>query len=118
MICRGNHSHTNPRPTRTPKSIEKTFLSLLDTLGWTLADATPRRIILDRAFMSGLRGVLNWNGIQDPSLSDLHPSLGNSDHAARLINKLRFDRFPDGTGFDGKSSSGIYLPPMLISLFT
>ncbi|KIJ47868.1 hypothetical protein M422DRAFT_248459 [Sphaerobolus stellatus SS14] len=93
--------HSDPRATRTPKPIEDIFMTLLDTLGWRLANATPRKIILDSAFMIGLRKALNWNGLQDPSLSDLHPSLGNVDHVARVINKLRLDRFPNGTGFEG-----------------
>ncbi|KIJ23167.1 hypothetical protein M422DRAFT_276315 [Sphaerobolus stellatus SS14] len=101
MVCRNPHSHPDPRATRTPKAIEELFNSLLDTLGWKLADATPRKIILDAAFMTGLRKILGWHGLQDPSLSDLHPSLGNFDHTARLINKLRLEQFPDGTGFQG-----------------
>ncbi|KIJ38662.1 hypothetical protein M422DRAFT_258537 [Sphaerobolus stellatus SS14] len=82
-------------------AIEELFNSLLDTLGWKLADATPCKIILDAAFMTGLHKILGWHGLQDPSLSDLHPSLGNFDHTACLINKLRFEQFPDGTGFQG-----------------
>ncbi|KIJ42824.1 hypothetical protein M422DRAFT_253914 [Sphaerobolus stellatus SS14] len=99
MVCQHPHTHPDPRPTRTPQIIEDSFLSLLETLGWRLADATPRRIILDAAFMTGLRNILGWQGVLDPSLSDLHPSLGNFDHTARLINKLRSEHFPHGTGF-------------------
>jgi len=101
MICHGPHSHINPCPICTPASIEETFLSLLDSLGWILANATPRQIILDTVFMTGLQNVIGWKGYQDPCLSDLHPSLGNADHAPRLINKLQFEKFPEGTGFKG-----------------
>ncbi|KIJ51998.1 hypothetical protein M422DRAFT_243573 [Sphaerobolus stellatus SS14] len=101
MVCQHPHTHPDPRPTWTPQIIEDSFLLLLETLGWRLADATPRRIILDAAFMTGLRNILGWQGVLDPSLSDLHPSLGNFDHTARLINKLRSEHFPHGTGFKG-----------------
>ncbi|KIJ38133.1 hypothetical protein M422DRAFT_259286 [Sphaerobolus stellatus SS14] len=101
MVCRNPHSHSDPRATRTPRAIEELFNSLLNTLGWKLADATPRKIILDAAFMTRLRNILGWAGLRDPSLSDLHPSLGNFDHTARLINKLRLEQFPHGTGFQG-----------------
>ena len=50
----------------------------------------------------GLRAYLNWNHIFDPTLSNLHPSFGNSDHARRYINKLRLEFFPEGTGFKGE----------------
>ncbi|KIJ27110.1 hypothetical protein M422DRAFT_271724 [Sphaerobolus stellatus SS14] len=101
MICHNPHLHSDPQATQTPKPIKDIFMTLLDTLEWRLADTAPRKIILDSAFMIGLRKALNWNGLQDPSLSDLHPSLGNVDHVACLINKLRLDRFPNGTGFEG-----------------
>jgi len=51
--------------------------------------------------MNELHLELNWNEKHDPSLSDLHPSLGNLDHMARLINELREQYFPNGTGLDG-----------------
>ena len=71
-------------------------------MGWKLADATPRRIMVDSGFIQGLRAYLNWNHIFDPTISDLHPSFGNSDHARRYINKLRLEFFPEGTGFKGE----------------
>ncbi|KIJ26158.1 hypothetical protein M422DRAFT_272789 [Sphaerobolus stellatus SS14] len=98
MVCQHPHTHPDPRPTRTPQIIEDSFISLLETLRWRLADATSRRIILDAAFMTGLQNILGWQGVLDP-LSDLHPSLGN--HTARLINKLQSEHFPHGTGFKG-----------------
>jgi len=78
-------------------------MSLLESLGSGLASATPRRIILDAAFMSALRSALAWERSHSPTLGDLHPSLGNFDAASRLINKLRFSHYSEGTGFEGKS---------------
>ena len=101
LVCRNPHSHTDPLPSKTPQAIINIFNSLLQKLDWKLADATPRRILLDSAFMTGLRQVLGWMGLQDPTLADLHPSLGNADHAARLINNVRHQYYPHGTGLTG-----------------
>ncbi|KAF8574781.1 hypothetical protein K439DRAFT_1624082 [Ramaria rubella] len=81
--------------------IHDVFTSLLEALEWKLADATPRRIVLDSAFMTGLRKVLGWVDLCDPTLGDLHPSLSNADHTARIINKLRNIHYPCGTGLEG-----------------
>ncbi|KAF8576274.1 hypothetical protein K439DRAFT_1367727 [Ramaria rubella] len=89
LVCQNPHSHVNPKPSKTPQAVLDVFNSLLEDLGWKLADATPRRIILDSAFVNGLRRALGWVELCDPTLGDLHPSLSNTDHAARMINKLR-----------------------------
>ena len=68
---------------------------------WKLADATPRRILLDNEFMAGLQGHLGWANAEEPILADLHPSLANADHVQRVITELRDLSFPDGTGFAG-----------------
>jgi hypothetical protein len=70
-------------------------------LDWKLADATPRKLVLDSGFMNSFRHALGWNKPFDPPLSALHPSLGNLDHVRRYIDELRHDLFPDGTGFEG-----------------
>lgn len=101
VICSNIHSHPPPALVKTPEAIQVIFYKLLLTLGWKLADATPRRILLDSAFIQALRAQLDWKESRNPTLSDLHPSLGNSDHAWCLINSLRFDEFPSGTGFEG-----------------
>jgi hypothetical protein len=101
LVVRGTHSHPDPRPSKTPRTIEIIFNALLDCLDWRLADASPRRILLDTGFMNGLRNALEWDGKIEPCLSNLHPSLGNADHTRRLINKLQKARYPNGTGFKG-----------------
>jgi len=78
-------------------------------MDWRLADATPRRIILDSAFMSGLRRTLGWVDPIDPSLFNLHPSLANLDNAQRLINILRDNHYTEGTGFEGNILQFRYL---------
>jgi len=109
MVCCNPHSHPNPTPSKTPNSILKIFNSLLLHLDWHLADATPHQILLDSAFMTGLRNALHWSSPQDPTLSNLHPSFGNSDHTARLINNLWFTHYPYRTGFQGKFYCFIYI---------
>ena len=86
----------------TPPAIVAVFKDLLLNMEWRLADATPRRIVLDSGFMRGLKQALGWFSTQSsPVLSDLHPSLANLDHVCRLINTLRLEIYPNGTGFKG-----------------
>jgi hypothetical protein len=109
-MSRNPHSHPPPSPVKTPPPLIKCFKSLLLRLEWKLADATPRRIVLDSGFMEGLRQVLGWHVLDhDPMLQDLHPSLGNLDHVRRLIDVLRTERFPHGTEFNGLLRYHFYL---------
>lgn len=101
IIARNPHSHPPPFPVKTPPPTKKLFCSLLTSMGWRLADATPRKILIDSGFMAGLRSVLKWEREHDPSLSDLHPSLGNLDHVRRIIDHVRQEIYPEGTGFEG-----------------
>lgn len=102
IVTRNPHTHPLPERTKTPATIARIFNTLLLALGWRLADATPRRLLLDHRFVRDLREILDWRDARDPGLGDLHPSLANFDHAARLINKLRYEEYPEGTGLQGK----------------
>ncbi|KAF8994961.1 hypothetical protein BDQ17DRAFT_1430696 [Cyathus striatus] len=55
----------------------------------------------DSGFMANLHQQAKWTSVFDLPLSALHPSLGNFDHVRRLINNLRKERYPNGTGFTG-----------------
>jgi hypothetical protein len=92
-------------PVKTPPFIVDIFKSLLLELNWKLADATPRKIMVDSGFVHSMRKHLGWDHPADPSLSDLHPSFGNLDHVRRFIADLRKTHFPDGTGFEGMLNS-------------
>lgn len=103
IVCRNPHSHPDPAPVKTPSVYKSIFKNMLSSLTWKLADATPRGILLDSGLMSELRAKLGWNDVRDPSLADLHPSLGNADHVKRIILDLRNTYFPSGTGFAGEN---------------
>ncbi|KIJ25141.1 hypothetical protein M422DRAFT_273917 [Sphaerobolus stellatus SS14] len=70
-------------------------------MDWQLADATPRRIMLNSGFIKSLRYHLNWNYGHDPPLSALHESLQNRSHTARIIGELRNGFYPNGIGLEG-----------------
>ncbi|KAJ7815996.1 hypothetical protein B0H13DRAFT_2460922 [Mycena leptocephala] len=70
---------------KTPPALLETFKSLLLDLDWKLADATPRKLMIDSGFMGSLRRALGWNKPFDPPLAALHPSLGNLDHVRRIL---------------------------------
>ncbi|KZV83375.1 hypothetical protein EXIGLDRAFT_843006 [Exidia glandulosa HHB12029] len=102
VICTSPHVHQAPERSMTPPLLRDALESLLCDMRWRLADATPRRIVRDSGFMSNLRHLLNWSPtLADPVLSDLHPSLGNLDHVAYLIDVVRRPLFPLGTDFEG-----------------
>jgi hypothetical protein len=103
VVCRNLHSHTPPVPAKTPPPLVADLHQLLRDMGWHLADATPRRVMLDSGFVHGLQNLLGWESNQSPSLSDLHPSLANLDHLRRIINTMRCTEFPYKTGFEGMS---------------
>ena len=71
-------------------------------MGWRLADITPRKLVLNDGFINAIRKHLHWpSKEQDPVLSNLHPSPGNLNHVLRLIEKMRKQHFPHGTGLEG-----------------
>ncbi|KIJ31740.1 hypothetical protein M422DRAFT_266489 [Sphaerobolus stellatus SS14] len=100
VVCRNPHSHPNPTPTRTPRIIKELIEEFLLKLGWRLADATPRRLHTESSFLSDLHRLLGWSKARDPTLSDLHPSLGNMHHTGRIIQEVRSRVYPYGTGFE------------------
>ena len=98
LISRNPHSHPDPQQTRTPGTIKKLFLTLLEDTGWRLAEMTPRKLSTDAGFMASFRLALGWKGAHAPPISALHPSLGNLDQS---IEKLRLQYFPEGIGLAG-----------------
>ncbi|KAJ7649214.1 hypothetical protein B0H17DRAFT_1270949 [Mycena rosella] len=101
VTCRNPHSHSLPPSVKTPPPLLEVFRSLLIELEWKLADATPRKLMIDSGFMGSLSRALGWNKPFDPPLAALHPSFGNLDHVRRYIDELRHVLFPSATGFEG-----------------
>ncbi|KZV98486.1 hypothetical protein EXIGLDRAFT_832155 [Exidia glandulosa HHB12029] len=102
VLCINPHSHPVPERSMTPPPLREAFKSMLSTMDWRLADATPLRVVQDSGFMCSLRQALDWSDPRDPSLSDLHPSLGNRDHAGYIIDAIRStSAYPCGTDFEG-----------------
>ena len=100
VISTNPHSHPPPAPVKTPASLEAVLIDLLHGMDWRLADATPRHIMLDSGFRTGLQNHLGC-GSENFDLSDLHPSLANLDHVRYIVSKVRDQKFPNGTGFKG-----------------
>lgn len=100
LVCRNKHSHSPPSPLKTPPRELAKLQTLLLHMKWSLAEATPRKILNDSGFMMGLRQIMNWECEREPSLSDLHPSLANSSHVQRIIDALRKRYFYNGNGFE------------------
>lgn len=104
VLCRNPHSHPPPAPVKTPPALKSIFFDLLSLLTWRLADAMPRQIFLDTAFVEGLQQALSWDPVHmgcNATLPDLHPSFANLDHMRWLINSRHTDYYPCGTEYDG-----------------
>ncbi|KAG1841105.1 hypothetical protein DFJ58DRAFT_732557 [Suillus subalutaceus] len=93
VLCTNPHSHPPPLPVKTPPPLIDVFHGLVSLMKWKLADATPRRIYLDTAFVEGLHQVLDWQfpDGRDAMLQGLHPSLANLDHDLKVHVVLRMN---------------------------
>lgn len=74
--------------------------SLLESMHYELPDLTPRRFLRHTIVESFLRKA--FCNIENPTLIDLHPSLGNKDHLRSIILKAQESHFPFGTGWEGE----------------
>ncbi|KAG8927110.1 hypothetical protein FRC02_008453 [Tulasnella sp. 418] len=101
LVTTNPHSHPPPKRSKTPRVYEDIFRALLVEEHWRIADATPRRLQRSESFVRSLRAQLKWEGLRNPVLSDLHPSLGNDNRVAYLINQVKEIHFPDGTDWEG-----------------
>ncbi|KAJ2911744.1 hypothetical protein MD484_g8674, partial [Candolleomyces efflorescens] len=99
LTCHGPHTHPIPVLSKTPRVISSSILDLLRSMKDEIPDMTPRRFIRNPSVHSFLRNRLP--SIQDPLLSDLHPSLANRDHLKNYITQVKAEFFPNGTGWKG-----------------
>jgi hypothetical protein len=106
VVCHGEHPHPIPQPLKTPPLIRLQIFKLLESLGQDLADLTPRRFLRHTSVCAYLRNVLPHT--LHPTLSDLHVSLSNREHLRAYIDAARLKAFPEGTGWEGRSSICIW----------
>ncbi|HEV7737709.1 MAG TPA: hypothetical protein VGO47_10115, partial [Chlamydiales bacterium] len=102
IICSGPHTHPIPFPCKTPPQVERQVFEMLETLELDLTDATPRRVMRHPLIQMSLSRLLPE--ISNPTLIDLHPSLGNKDHLRMYISAIKYDKFPFGTDWAGMCS--------------
>ncbi|KAK6969673.1 hypothetical protein R3P38DRAFT_3413297 [Favolaschia claudopus] len=99
VICHGAHTHPIPLPTKTPPRIREEIFDLLSSLDHDLPDLTPRRLLRHPTTHAFLRKRIP--DVSNPTLLDLHPSLGNRDHIRAYILQAQENIFPEGTGWEG-----------------
>jgi hypothetical protein len=98
IVCSGVHAHPIPIPARTPNSISTILVRFLTELE-DLPNLTPRRLLTNDAAKFFLQNELPH--LQNPTFSDLHPSLGNLDHLQVYIRRAALEIHPHGTGWEG-----------------
>ncbi|KAF7372822.1 hypothetical protein MSAN_00488200 [Mycena sanguinolenta] len=113
VVCHGAHTHPIPLPTKTSPGIRDEIFARLSTLDHDLPDLTPRRFLRHPTTNVFLQKRLP--GVINPTLLDLHSSLGNCDHIRTYILQAQENIFPDGTGWEGllylKKQQDEQLPP-------
>ncbi|KAG8922194.1 hypothetical protein FRC02_012077 [Tulasnella sp. 418] len=104
LIATNPHSHPPPKRSKVPRIYADIFWSMLSNEKWKIADATPRRLHQSASFVQSLRATLLWEDLRNPTLSELHPSLGNDHRVAYLIGCMKKIQFPHGTDWKGMST--------------
>ena len=99
IVCRGEHTHPIPLPTKTPPTIRVEIFDLLKSLDQDLANLTPRRFLWHSVTAAHLQ---QWfPTIEKLNLADLHVSLANHEHVRTYILQVQKQCFPFGTGWKG-----------------
>lgn len=101
LVTSRPHNHPPPRRSKTPPVYVDIVRTLLIEQDWHLADTTPRRLSLKKAFMSRLSSLLPGRSPREPVLSDLHPSLANQQKVSYIIKRTKDLRFAAGTDWAG-----------------
>ncbi|KAG6847309.1 hypothetical protein H0H93_008916, partial [Arthromyces matolae] len=98
----GIHRHPIPLPEKTPSKVQRELGTILDSVGESLADLTPRRFLRHPVLKDYLRR--RFPTVTSPTLTDLHISLANHEHLAYFIDLAKKKQFPVGTGWEGALS--------------
>ncbi|KAJ3819979.1 hypothetical protein F5880DRAFT_1488795 [Lentinula raphanica] len=100
VLCSGQHSHPIPASTKTPPDVRSDILHMLCTSMLSeLPDMTPRRFLRHPVARAFIRQKVPF--LDQPLLSDVHPSLNNGDHLRSYITQAQQSMFPAGTGWEG-----------------
>ncbi|EAU88652.2 hypothetical protein CC1G_01025 [Coprinopsis cinerea okayama7 len=99
VVSKGVHHHPIPILSKTPPALVDEIMGLLHSLVEDLADMTPRRFLRHTTVQAYLKNALSH--IQNPCLSDLHPSFANRDHLRSYILRAQNTIFPHRTGWEG-----------------
>ncbi|KAE9383495.1 hypothetical protein BT96DRAFT_843773, partial [Gymnopus androsaceus JB14] len=84
----------------TPPEVRLEIMDMLcTTMVKDLADMTPRRFLCHPIAQAFVRRKVPF--IEEPQLSDVHPSLNNADHLRAYITQAQQTMFPAGTGWEG-----------------
>lgn len=100
VICHSPHAYPIPIPATTPELIKHVLRTLLLSIRPELPDLTPcwlLRLPLLHSFLQ-----ISLPRIDNPMLTDLHPSLANLDHIKALIDQTAKSQYPKETGWDSK----------------
>lgn len=100
IVCRYEHTHPIPLPTKTPPTVRQQVFSLLYSIEEDLPDLTSRRFLrhsVTRAYLHD-----RFPTTPSPSLADLHISLANREHVNTYILQVQNRCFPLGTGWKGE----------------
>ncbi|KAJ3916503.1 hypothetical protein F5877DRAFT_46476 [Lentinula edodes] len=106
ITSRGPHSHPIPLPQKTPTKVKLELESLFEKMEVELADLSPRKFLrhpIVQCYLSSRFPML-----RNPMLSDLHISLSNRSHLKVYIEFAKKMRFPEGTGWKGKSTRSFH----------
>ncbi|KAJ3927388.1 MAG: hypothetical protein NXY57DRAFT_1106683 [Lentinula lateritia] len=97
IVCHGPHRHPPPVPSTTPPLVAQNLIAFIKDLD-DLPNLTARRLLSKESTRIFLRQQLP--DIPDPSLMDLHHSLGNLDHLQVYVTKAIRMMYPRGTGWE------------------
>ncbi|KAJ3832241.1 hypothetical protein F5878DRAFT_666753 [Lentinula raphanica] len=101
VVCSGEHTHPVPASTKTPPNLRTKILEILCTsMVKELPEMTPRRFLRHPIVQEFIRSQVPF--VNQPQLSDVHPSLNNNDHLRAYITQAQKVVFPAGSGWEGE----------------
>ncbi|KAK0449904.1 hypothetical protein EV421DRAFT_1704284 [Armillaria borealis] len=97
VVCHTAHTHSIPILFTTLEHIQSSLQRIAQSLDHDLPDITPRHFMRHSILRAFLRN--EFPHLQEPMLTDMHPSLANLDHLGSIISAIAKKEFPSGTGW-------------------